>query len=89
MNVARTHTRTAALGSFGRRTSRYASSHIALDFSPRALKIGWTRRRPPFSIRRTPCRNKVVESAVRTVQVSIAREKLSRQLLALRAMSVK
>ena len=28
MNVARTRTRTAALGSFGRRTSRYASSHI-------------------------------------------------------------
>ena len=30
MNVARTRPRTAALGSFGRRTSRDASSHIRL-----------------------------------------------------------
>ena len=44
MNVARTRTRTAALGSFGRRTSRYASSHI----SPNAGEDGQKRERPLF-----------------------------------------
>ena len=44
MNVARTRTRTAALGSFGRRTSRYASSHIF----PNAGKMDRKEERPFF-----------------------------------------